>query len=520
MEFENEGIGGNLLLRLFTVFLFIILALSGAAFAVYMLVTATNVLTLLLAIAFLMLACVSGFFNVTSATLYYRSYFYYKYIKEVSDGLNPMHDFPTVAVVVPVFNEEVKMVERNMLRLKTMDYPKSKMKFYLLDDSTNESITAALQDFSAKNGITFMHRGNRSGFKAGALNNMMKSSKEEFVAIFDADEYLTNKTFLQELVPYFADKRLAYVQTRKSSFNGTFFSDSVKLFDDFFYTFIQPARAFNNTAIFAGSCGVIKREALNKIGGFPEYVVEDTFFSFEADVNNYKSLYLPKIYAYGMPITTVTALARQQWRYNYGDTQFLGYFFDKLISKEVTLKSRISKVDYVTHGFGLNYLSVMLVLTTIVSLLIVFSNFAFAHMTISQLLMASNIQQFVELFGFAAFILSLMVPVILTKVYFKSISRGMMLFVLNFALAIVRTKAAIAAVLGVNPTMHWRKAKSRSRRSASFSIFNTMAEIFFSFVLFASSGLALYLNNLAGSLWLVWYGIMYLAATMLIYRYG
>ena len=138
MEFENEGIGGNLLLRLFTVFLFIILALSGAAFAVYMLVTATNVLTLLLAIAFLMLACVSGFFNVTSATLYYRSYFYYKYIKEVSDGLNPMHDFPTVAVVVPVFNEEVKMVERNMLRLKTMDYPKSKMKFYLLDDSTNE----------------------------------------------------------------------------------------------------------------------------------------------------------------------------------------------------------------------------------------------------------------------------------------------------------------------------------------------------------------------------------------------
>ena len=154
------------------------------------------------------------------------------------------------------------------------------------------------------------------------------------------------------------------------------------------------------------------------------------------------------------------------------------------------------------------------------SLLIVFSNFAFAHMTISQLLMASNIQQFVELFGFAAFILSLMVPVILTKVYFKSISRGMMLFVLNFALAIVRTKAAIAAVLGVNPTMHWRKAKSRIRRSASFSIFNTMAEIFFSFVLFASSGLALYLNNLAGSLWLVWYGIMYLAATMLIYRYG
>ena len=268
-----------------------------------------------------------------------------------------------------------------MLRLKSMDYPKSKMKFYLLDDSTNKDTVASLRDFSEKNGITFIHRENRSGFKAGAFNNMLKYSKEDLIAIFDADEYLTDRSFLKELVPYFADKRLAYVQTRKSSFNGTFFSDSVKLFDDFFYTFIQPARAFNNTAIFAGSCGIIKREALDKVGGFPEYVVEDTFFSFEADVNNYKSLYIPKIYAYGMPITTFTALARQQWRYNYGDTQFLGYFFGKLISKKVALKSRISKVDYVTHGFGLNYLSVMLVLSTIVSLLIVFSNFSFAHMS-------------------------------------------------------------------------------------------------------------------------------------------
>ena len=260
MKFENEGVGGNIFLRLFTVFLFLLLALSGAAFAAYMLITSTDIITLLLAIAFLMLAVVSGFFNVISATLYYRSYFYYRHIQEISDGLKPVRDFPTVAMAVPVYNEDVEMVERNLLRLKSMNYPKSKMKFYLLDDSTNKGTVPALRDFSEKNGITFIHREDRSGFKAGAFNNMLKYSKEELIAIFDADEYLTNKHFLLEMVPYFADERLAYVQTRKSSFNGTFFSDSVKLFDDFFFTFIQPARAFNNTAIFAGSCGVIKRE--------------------------------------------------------------------------------------------------------------------------------------------------------------------------------------------------------------------------------------------------------------------
>jgi cellulose synthase (UDP-forming) len=520
MESEVSGVAGRFSFRIFTVLLFAILTVSGAAFAVYMLATSTNMSMIALAVIFLMLALVSGFFNVTSALLYYRSYFYYKHIKKISDGLAPMRKFPTVAVVVPVYNESPEMVKKNMLRLKSMQYPQNKMHFYLVDDSTDAGTVEELRDFSKGNGIAFIHRENRSGFKAGAFNNMLKQSDEEFIAIFDADEYLTNRSFLKELLPYFSDRQMAYVQTRKRSFNGTFFSNSVQLFDDFFFTFIQPARAFNNTAIFAGSCGVIRRSALDKVGGFPEYVVEDTFFSFEADANNYKSLYLPKIYAYGAPITTFTALARQQWRYNYGDTQFLRYFIDKLIKKKVQLRSRISKVDYVAHGFGLNYLSVMLVLSTIASILIVFSNFSFAHMSLPQLLRASSMQQTVELLGFATFVTSLLVPVFLTKVYFKSISRGIMVFVLNFALAIVRFKAAIAAMLGVNPSMHWHRAKEGTKHNASFSLFNTQAELGFASLMLAAGYIAFYFNNIAGSLWLAWYGVMYLAATLLIYKYG
>jgi cellulose synthase (UDP-forming) len=89
---------------------------------------------------------------------------------------------------------------------------------------------------------------------------------------------------------------------------------------------VQPSRALNNTAIFAGSCGLIRRSALDKIGGFPEYIIEDTFFSFESDMHNYTSIYIPKVYAYGKPITTFTELVKQQWRYNYGDTQFMMYY--------------------------------------------------------------------------------------------------------------------------------------------------------------------------------------------------
>jgi cellulose synthase/poly-beta-1,6-N-acetylglucosamine synthase-like glycosyltransferase len=516
----SDGIAGKFYFRIVAVLMFAILTVSSVAFAVYLLATSNSVSMLMLAFVFLLLALVSGFFNTTSAVLYYRSYFYYRHIKGVEDSLKPLSSFPTVAVVVPVYNEDVGMAKRNVLRLKTMNYPKDKMRIYIADDSTDSDRVEELQDFSEQNGIVFMHRDNRTGFKAGAFNNLLKHSKEEYVAIFDVDEYLTDRNFLKDMIPYFTDKKVAYVQTRKRSFKGTFFSDSVMLFDDFFFTFIQPARAFNNTAIFAGSCGIIRRSALDKVGGFPEYVIEDTFLSYETDSNDYKGLYIPKIYAYGAPIMTFTALARQQWRYNYGDTQFLKYVIDKFLFKKVKLRSRISKVDYVTHGFGLNYLSVILVLTTIASVMIVFSNFAFEYMSIPQLLHASSMQQIVEMFGFAAFVLSLMVPVILTKVYFKSISRGIMLSVLNFALAIVRFKAALAAVLGINPAMHWYRGNGSSKHSISLSLFNTPTEIGFASVMFVSGYFALYFNNIAGSLWLAWYGIMYLTATMLIYKYG
>ena len=105
-----------------------------------------------------------------------------------------------------------------------------------------------------------MHRNDRKGFKAGALNNMLKHSKEEFVAIFDYDEVPhKHRTSLMDMLPYFSDKKLSYIQTEKRYFKGTFFSDTVDLFDAFFFKFVQPSRALNNTAIFAGSCGLIRR---------------------------------------------------------------------------------------------------------------------------------------------------------------------------------------------------------------------------------------------------------------------
>lgn len=507
------------LVRLFSVALFVFLAVAGIGFVLYLFVIADSAYMFVLAIAFATLTVVAGFFNIFAALVYYRSYFYDRYLEKINRALKRSGRKPTVAVVMPVFNEDAALVERNMLRLKDMKYPEDKIKFYMIDDSTVQSTASELERFSKANGIVYVHRTARKGFKAGALNNMLKRSKEELIAIFDYDEYLTNTNFLLDLIPYFDDERLAYVQTEKSTFNGNFFANAVKLFDGFFFKFIQTARALNNTAIYAGSCGLIRRKAIDAIGGFPEYVIEDTFFSFESDRRNFRSIYIPKVYAYGKPISTFTALAKQQWRYNYGDTQFISYFFKFRKSMK---SSPLTRMDYITHGFGLNYLSIVLILFTLVSVLIVFSSLPFLHMTIRHFFNQTYIGLDLEIIGIIAFMASLLAPVMLAKIYFKSTMKGFMVFVLNFSLAVIRTKAAIAALRHKNPSFNWNRKNEKPRpHSLMSSLVNTKTELTLSLGLFSLGALSvLYFHNIAGGMWLLWYGVMYSAATVLFYRYG
>ena len=514
---KDKFFGDGFSIRVITVFLFILLSAAGLAFSFYLFSVANTTYIWAIALGFFLLSLLSGFFNVSASILYYRSYFYGIYLERIKKGLKPLTNLPTVAVVVAVYNEDVTRVKNTLLGLKKMNYPEDKIKFYLLDDSTKENGINKLSKFSRENKIEYIHRSARNGFKAGALNNMLSKSGEEFIAIFDYDETLTNPDFLMDTLPYFQDPKLAYIQTEKTHSKGNLFSDSVKMFDAFFFKFIEPARALNNTAIFAGSCGIIRRKALEATKGFPEYIIEDTFFSFESDRMHYKSLYIPKVYALGKPIKKFTELIKQQWRYNYGDTQFISYFFKR---RKSLRRSPLSHMDYIVHGFGLNYISVTLILFTIISIFIVFSSVPFVNLTVHQILQAKYLSTDLEIFGTMSLILSFFIPVVLTKIYFHSVKKGFMLFGLNFALAFVRMKAAVAAILRMNPTVHWNRQRSSMKKNILFSIMNTKLELTFAGAIFVLSYFAIITAHLTGGVWLMWYGIMYLFTTIFLYKYG
>jgi cellulose synthase/poly-beta-1,6-N-acetylglucosamine synthase-like glycosyltransferase len=490
---------------------------TGIGFSFYLFSVAHNLQMWVVAIFFTILAISAAFFSAFTAYMYYKAKDCDAYVDELRSKTKPLKAFPTVAVVMPVFNEGTEIIEKNMRRLMDMEYPKDRINYYLLDDSTDTKIAATLRAFSQKNGISYIHRENRKGFKAGAFNNMLLQSKEEFLVLFDYDEYLTNTHFLTDLLPFFEDKKLCYLQTEKHFSKGNFFSDTVDLFNGFFFKFIQSARIFDNTAMFAGSCGIIRTKTIKELGGFPEYVTEDTFFSFESDMHGYKGLYIPEVYALGEPMNTFTALAKQQWRYNYGVNQFMAYYLRHNHKKKVSLKAQ---VEYIAHGFGLNFLSLVLILFTIASLLLVFFAFPFSSFTLSQFLGQPIGLQYLEVLGMFSFLLSLAVPIVLTKIYFKSLKKGVMLFALNFALAFIRTKAAIAAIFNRSPYPSWTKTSGENANSLYAAMAKTRVELAFSLILFVAAFVALWARNTTGGIWLCWYGAMYILATILFYKYG
>ncbi|MDE1873743.1 MAG: glycosyltransferase [Candidatus Micrarchaeota archaeon] len=508
-------------LRLFIVALFIAISLLSMGFAVYLMLNAANGFVFALAVAYGLLSLISLVFNAVTSYSYYKSYFYDEYLEKLTRSLKPIRSYPTVAVLIPTYSETPEFIERNLKTLKGIDYDPKKIAFYLADDSQDPEMVSGKRALCERYGVNYIHRNDRKDFKVGALNNALLHSKEEFVAIFDADERIVDPRFVKDLLPYFQDESVAFVQTEKRFEKASLFSDSVDLFDTLFFRFIQPARALNGTAIFAGSCGLIRRSAIDAIGGFPAYVTEDTFFSFESDMHNFKSVYVPKAYALGKPLT-FSELCSQQWRYNYGDTQFLFYFLKRIRSDKGHRATLFSKVDYLAHGFGLNYLSAILILFTVVSLLTVFSAAPFAYSSAAQFVTASSTAINLEILGVISFLLSLIVPVALTKAYFDSYLEGLMLFFLNFALSFVRLKGAVSAMLAANPFKGWFKGsigRSGTGRILA-SLRNSSIELVFSAILLFGSLTAMLLSNISGALWMLWYGALYTSTFVFFLRYG
>jgi cellulose synthase/poly-beta-1,6-N-acetylglucosamine synthase-like glycosyltransferase len=235
--------------------------------------------------------------------------------------------WPSVAIHLPLFNEE-RVARRLLSACTALDYPKGKLQILVVDDS-DDGTTATAREFEAKypGFVNVIHREERAGFKAGALQLALSESQSELVALFDAD-YVPPRDFLRRMVPYlYANEKVAFVQSRWSYLDGEFswIAKALSLAIDVYAFVDQRARYVGNLlAHFSGTCGVFKRSAIEGAGGWsPDTCAEDLDLSIRLHLKGWRFIYVPTVVCPGEIPASFNSLRHQQFRWAKGFSECL-----------------------------------------------------------------------------------------------------------------------------------------------------------------------------------------------------
>jgi len=255
---------------------------------------------------------------------YWLVYDYYKYARNIPGPPPEVTRWPRVTVQLPIFNERY-VIERLVEAVSRFDYPRELLDIQVLDDSTDETVQVAracVERFAAQGlPIHYIHRSNREGYKAGALENGLKTGQGEFVAIFDAD-FIPSLDFLRRCIPYFENDKIGMVQTRWTYLNRDYslLTQVETILLDGHFVVEHGARSRRGTFFnFNGTAGVWRRKAIEEAGGWEhDTLTEDTDLSYRAQLKGWKFLYLPDIECASELPVDINGFKAQQARWAKG----------------------------------------------------------------------------------------------------------------------------------------------------------------------------------------------------------
>jgi cellulose synthase/poly-beta-1,6-N-acetylglucosamine synthase-like glycosyltransferase len=253
---------------------------------------------------------------------------YWKHRKQLPDQpARRMEQLPRVTIQLPIYNERY-VVERLLAEISKIDYPRELLQIQVLDDSTDDThpFTERLVEEYRSAGfpMEYIHRKNRHGYKAGALENGLQTATGELVAIFDAD-FTPPRDFLQRTVHFFSDPKVGMVQTRWGYLNRHYsvLTEIQAMLLDGHFVLEHVARCGGGLFFnFNGTAGIMRREMIAEAGGWQhDTLTEDSDLSYRAQLKGWKFLYIPSIECPSeLPVETY-GFQVQQSRWAKGLTQ-------------------------------------------------------------------------------------------------------------------------------------------------------------------------------------------------------
>lgn len=227
----------------------------------------------------------------------------------------------TVDVLVPTYNESPEIVRKSLLAAVAMNYPHTT---WLLDDGNRDEMRA----LAAELGCQYLARGNNAHAKAGNLNHALQHCRGEFVVVFDAD-HAPRQDFLLRTLGYFNDQQVAFVQTPQDFYNLDSYQHRAQkgrrliwTEQSLFFRVLQRGKDCHNAAFYCGSCAVVRRSALDAIGGFATgTITEDLHTSIRMHERGYRSVYHAESLAFGIAPESVEPFLSQRIRWGQGAMQ-------------------------------------------------------------------------------------------------------------------------------------------------------------------------------------------------------
>jgi cellulose synthase/poly-beta-1,6-N-acetylglucosamine synthase-like glycosyltransferase len=296
---------------------------------------------------------------------YLMIYLYYKHRKHTPQPAGRLEPLPKVTVQLPLFNE-MYVAERLLDSVVALDYPREKLEIQVLDDSTDETVgivankVAELREKGFD--IVHIHRTQRQGFKAGALENGLRRATGEYVAIFDAD-FVPQPDLLHQTIHYFADPKVGMIQTRWGHLNEPYslLTRIQSILLDAHFLIEQTARSHSGRFFnFNGTAGIWRRSCIEAAGGWHhDTLAEDLDLSYRAQIKGWKFLFLPHIVTPAELPVEMNAFKTQQHRWAKGSAQAMKKMLPQLWRAKLPLKIKIEGTMHLTSNLGHLMLFVM-----------------------------------------------------------------------------------------------------------------------------------------------------------------
>ena len=299
---------------------------------------------------------------------YYLVYLYMKNKDRQPVPAGPLEKLPTVTIQLPIYNE-MYVADRLIDAVCRIDYPRELLEIQVLDDSTDETTSVAegavRRNAARGTDITYIHRSDRTGYKAGALEAGLKAAKGEYIAIFDAD-FIPTPDFLRRTVPFFSDPKVGLVQARWGHINREYslLTKIESILLDGHFVLEHGGR--NRSGLFFnfnGTAGIWRRSTIGDAGGWQhDTLTEDLDLSYRAQLKGWKFIFLQDLIAPAEVPVEMNGFKSQQARWAKGSIQTCRKLLPRILRSNLPLRVKAEAFFHLTANFNYPLMCVLSVL--------------------------------------------------------------------------------------------------------------------------------------------------------------